>query len=317
MTKRNRLKWAMFALTYGLSMAVASAQTITVAGGAGIKEKSVYSAMLGDLAGVCADSGVTIQEKTTSGSVENLQMLRDNKVQTAIVQTDVLFAAKMDNATSVAPIKTVFALHPEPVHLAVRADAKTEGGVTVLGKNFGGDTIVFDQAEKLKGRSVGAVGGSAVSARILGDMLRLGWKVVEYNKTSELLAALETYKIDGAIIVAASGSPAVQAITPKFKLLPLRGNADTAAVYVPTKVQYKQLNGNRAVDTISEQALLVTRTWKSDEMLTKLAALRACFKRKLATIQDAEGTNPAWQEVNADDTGKWPMYDLPAVKGGK
>lgn len=316
MSKRNRAMALVFAALYGFGLAV-SAQTLSVAGGGGIKEKSVYSAMLGDLAGACADSGVTISETVTSGSVENLQLLRDNKVQAAIVQTDVLFAAKMNNAASVATIKTVFPLHPEPVHLVVRADAKIEGGVTLLGKNIGGDTIVFDQAEKLKGRTVGAVGGSAESARILSDLLRLGWKVAEYKTTNDLLAALSTYQVDGAVIVAAGGSPAVKAITSKFKLLPLRGTADTQAVYSPTKVQYAQLNGNRAVDTLSEQALLVTRTWKSDEMLTKLATLRACFKRKLPSIQDASGTDPAWQEVNVDDTAKWPMYDLPSIKGAK
>lgn len=310
--KRSRAMAAVFfALYSGLA---AYAQEITIAGGGGAKQGSTYSAVLGELATACADT-VAIKEQQTSGGPQNLELLKGNKVAAAIVQTDILFAAKLDNATSVANIKTVVALHPEPVHLIVRSDAKTEGGITLLGKNIGGDTVVFKNAEDLKSRPVGAVGGSVISARILSDQLRYGWQVTEYAKTTDLLAALQAHKIDAAIIVAGAPSAAVSGINgQQFKLLPIRGNSDTAVVYNPAKVQYQNLNSGRAVDTLSEQALLVTRTWRSDEMLNKFAALRACFAKKMPSIQDQQGTHPAWQSIDANEHGKWIWYDLAKTK---
>lgn len=311
--KRNLIQFLTAAALCSIA-SLASAQALTVAGGGGIKQGSTYSAILGELATACADDGIQLSEVQTSGGPQNLELLKGNKVAAAIVQTDILFAAKLDNATSVANIKTVVALHPEPIHLVVRADAKTEGGVTVFGKNIGGDTIVFKNAEDLKGRPVGAVGGSVISARILGEQLRYGWQITEYAKTTDLLQALSAHKIDAAIIVAGAPSAAVAQINGhQFKLLPIRGNSDTAAVYNPAKIQYPNLNGGRAVDTLSEQALLVTRTWKSDDMLKKLGAVRACFNKQLPNIQDRQGTHPAWQDMDATQQGKWVWYDLPKV----
>ena len=115
-----------------------------------------------------------------------------------------------------------------------------------------------------------------------------------------------------------------------FKLLPIRGNADTAVLYAATKVSYPNLNNNHAVDTVSEQALLVTRQWKSQAAIQQLADLRTCFYKMVPELQDESGTHPVWQLVTgdeqADKNGKWTWYDLPsstpvaaapAVKGKK
>jgi uncharacterized protein len=290
------------------------AEKFTIAGGGGIKEGSTYSSILGTLAETCSTDELPLAEVNTNGGVTNLSMLRDNKVKAAVIPTSVLFASKMENATAVANIRTVVALHPEQVHLVARADTKTEGGVNLGKFNLGGDKITYNKPEDLRGRQVGAVGGSVVDARIISDLLKIGWTVREFPKTSEMVAALTSGTVDAAIFVAGSPSGAVAGLpSGRFKLLPIRGNADTATVYSAAKVQYENMNLNAAVDTLSQQALLVTRTWRSPEMLDNISRLRSCFYSNLARIQDKTGTHAAWQTIKDDEQGKWAWYDLPKV----
>lgn len=308
--------FSVIALTIGLSAVATAQEKFDIAGGGGAKNGSTYSTMLGEFSGACSTDDFQINEVGTNGGVQNLNLLLTNKVKAAIVPTDLLFAAKQDNASSVAQIKVLFPMHPEQVHLIVRGDAKTEGGFNVMGKNFGGNTVMYNNPEDLKGRQVGAVGGSAVSARILSDLLRMGWVVNDtYKSNVELLAALTKHEVDGVVMVAGAPSDAVAKIAGNFKLLTLRGNADTGAVYTASKVQYPNLNNNRAVDTLASPALMVTRSWKSDEMIAKLAGLRSCFYKNLPKIQDQTGTHPAWQSVLELDQAKWPLYELPKVGG--
>lgn len=286
----------------------------TIAGGGGAKQGSTYSAMIGDLAGVCSTEEMPLEEVNTNGGVQNLELLKGNKVKAALVPNDLLLAAKLQNPSSVATIKTLFALHPEELHLIARADVKTEGGYTVLGKNLGGEKVSFNNPEDLKNRAVGAVGGSVVTAGILSDFLHLGLKVTTFPKNSDLIAALEKGQIDAALIQAGAPSDAVKALpNGRFKFLPLRSNQELSVVYNPTKIQYANVSEGKAVDTLNTRALLVTRTFKSQEVMNNLAKLRACFASNLAKIQDKDGTHPKWQDVDLGEHGKWEYYDLPKV----
>lgn len=300
------------ALIAALSASAFAQEKFTVAGGGGAKNGSVYSSMIGTLAGVCSTDELQIEEKTTKGGVENLELIKGNKVKAAVIPSDVLAAAKFDNASSVAQIQTLFTLHMEAAHLIVRGDAKKEGGVSLgIIKNLGGSEVTFNNPEDLKNRQIGVVGGSAVTARIISDMLRFGWQLKTLDSTSELLAELTSGKIDAALISAGLQSDAVKAIKGNFKLLPLRGNSDTANVYKAVKVEYSNLNGGRAVDTLGARALLVTRTWKSEEVIASLSKLRTCFQKNLGKIQDTTGVHAAWEGVDAEDRGPWQWYSLP------
>ena len=288
-------------------------EKFVIAGGGGAKNGSVYSNMVGTIAQFCSSDQMTIEEQQTSGGVENLSLIRNNKVKAAIVPSDVLAAAKFDNAASVAQIWTLMTLHNEAAHLIVRGDAKKEGGFSIGKMQIGGETVVFNNPEDLKGRVIGAVGGSAITGRIISDMLRYSWKIdsTSFKNTSELLAALTSGKIDAVIISAGLQSDAVKSIKGNFKLLPLRGNSDTQAVYQPMKIEYTNLNGGRSVDTIGARAVLVTRTWRSEEMLQTLGTFRHCMLSNLGKIQDTTDTHPAWQDVNAEERGTWQWYNLP------
>lgn len=308
------------ALVLAACSGLATAASFPIAGGGGAKNGSVYSQVVADIAGKCSTDDTPIAETQTSGGVQNLELLKGNQVKAAVVPSDVLFAAKLENASSVAQIKTLFGLYPESVHLIVRADTKIEGGTRIWGtsKVIGGNDVAFNQAEDLRGRMVGAVGGSVVTAKVLASpsMLKIGWIVKEYGSTSELVAALTKHEVDAIVIVAGAPSDAVKKIQGSFKLLAIRGNSDTAVLYQPTKLGGYSNLGGATVDTVSEQALMVTRQWKSQAMIDQLSALRSCFYKSVPEIQDTTGTHPIWQLVQgdeqADKNGKWAWYDLPS-----
>lgn len=291
------------------------AEKFSVAGGGGLKNGSTYSAMLGDLASVCSTDALAIEETNTSGGVENLELLKTNKVKSAVVPTDLLMNARRENPASVASIKTLFAMHPEEVHFIARDGVKTEGGVSFAGMNVGGSKVSYNNVEDLKGRPVGAVGGSVVTAQVVSFFLKLGLQVTPFADNTKLIAALTKGEIDAAVVVAGAPSGAVKALPAGgFKLMPILMNAELAAVYTPTKLQYANLSNNKVVDTISTQALFVTRTFRSAEMMANLGALRSCFYASLPKIQDKDGTHAKWQVVDGNDRGKWEWYDLPVVK---
>lgn len=295
------------------TFSIQAQEVFKIAGGGGAKNGSVYSNMLATVAERCSSDALTIQETTTKGGTENLELLRSNKVKGAIVPSDVLANAKFDNASSVAQLKTIVTLHNEAAHLIARGDTKKEGTWGVGNLQFGGKEVAFNNPEDLKGRTIGAVGGSAVTARIISNMLRYDWKIdTSYTDTASLLAALTAGKLDAVMVQAGMQSDAVKSIKGNFKLIPLRGNSDTQVVYKPVKVEYNNLNGGRSVDTLASRALLMTRIFRSAEAQTQLTDLRACFYRELPKIQDADGTHPAWQDVDPTDHGAdgfW--YDLP------
>lgn len=295
----------------------ASAADFKIAGGGGAKNGSLYSLTLADIAQSCNTDSTNFAEVQSSGSTESLQMLKTNAVGAAVIQSDVLAAAKLENGTSVANLRVVAALHHEAIHLIVRSDAKTEGGhnLGILG-TYGGKEVVYNNAEDLKGRQVGAVGGSLLSLRIVSDLLHYGWVPKQYANTAALLDGLSKHEVDAVVIVAGVPSPAVSKINGAFKLLPLRGNADTQAVYQAYKATYPNLNQGRSVDTLTAQALLVTHVWHSADAEVRLAGLRTCIWSSTDRMKD-ESQVPTWQDINSGDQGPdpkmWYALSAPAV----
>lgn len=309
----------LFAVVLGLSLSVFAsaqdAQVFKIGGGGGAKNGSVYSSVVATLAEKCSTDAVTVQEVGSKGGTENFELLRGNKVKAALIPTDVLLNAQYENASSVSQLKTLVTLHREAAHLIARGDTKQEGGFNVGFTTLGGNKVTFNTAEDLKGRHIGVVGGSAVTAMIISNQLKYQWQLDNFNSTAEMLAALTAGKIDAVLISAGLQSDAVKSIKGNFKLLPIRGNSDSEKVYKSVKVEYSNLNNGRAVDTLAARALLMTRIFRSDDAVKVLADLRACFLRELPKIQDSDGVHPAWLDMDPEDRGPdgfW--YSLP---GGK
>ncbi len=299
---------ALVALTFGLAHAQEKFQVAT----GDKKSGSTYSTMFSELNAVCGNG--QWQEVETKGGQANKDLLVGNKVNAAIVQSDMLEFARRIDPVKVANIKTLLGLHPEELHFIARADVKKEGGLSVGSFNLGGKDVTFNSLADLKGRNVGAVEGSADSASIVAANSGLGFKVLRVDDNDTLKKKLLSGELDAILVVAGAPSKLVAGLPSQFKILPIPQDLVTklssSKLYAPAKLSYTNL-GAAGVQSVSTQALLVSRTYRSAEMQQRLKDMRACFNAKLGNIQDKTGTHPKWQEVDANNRGGWAWYDLP------
>jgi TRAP-type uncharacterized transport system substrate-binding protein len=255
----------------------------------------------------CAATGLTLVEMNSTGSVENLNRIIGNEVNAGFTQTDVIWLRAQGEDLST--IKTLIALHPEEVHILAMAGKKVGQKM-----GFGGQDLV--SLEQLGGLNVGAAGGSFITAQVVRLQSQIAFNVVQFDNNKDLLAALTAGKIDAAIMVGGSPMGDIAALTPAYTLLTI-GEATAGkmkGVYKAARVTYPKLNGGRAVATVSTDALLVTREYKTPKYLTGLAAFRACFVANVDELKETTGTHPKWQAVDPENKGKWAYYVLPEVK---
>lgn len=285
---------------------VAQAQQLKVATGG---PKGTYAQMFKELGAACQNA-LVLNEQNTSGSVENVDLLVGNKVNAAIVQTDVLKFRASNEPRIASTIKTLIALHPEEVHLVTRADGRSEGGWGIGGLKFGGTRVILHDFQDLRGRTVGAVGGSVITAKVLAANSGVDFEVMEFANNGEALNALQESKIDAVVMVMGAPAAAIQALQPSFKLLPVTGAPaeKLMSIYDSTKLTYSNLSDSAGVPALSVQALFVTRDYKTEGMIEGLNALRACTMSQLDSIREAIGTHPKWQQVDPESSGKWVMY---------
>lgn len=300
---------AMIAVAICLN-AVAQEKIIVATGDK--KGGSTYSVMFGELNQMCGNGDWV--ERETKGGIDNKTLLIGNQVNAAIVQSDMLEFERRVDASKVANIKTLIALHPEELHFIARADVKKEGGLSVAGFNVGGTAVTFNTLADLKGRNVGAVGGSIASANVVAANSGLGFKVLPVADNETLKTKLLSGDLDAILVVGGAPHGLVKALPPAFKILPIPQDLVTklsaSKLYFPAKLSYQNLNAS-GVQSVATQALLVTRVYRSQEMIGKLKNMRACFDAKLGNIQDKTGTHPKWQEVDASNHGGWAWYELP------
>lgn len=279
----------------------AHAQSLVVATGS---PGNTYSTMFKELASECGSS-IQLTEKTTSGSNENVDLLVGNKVNGAIVQTDVMFyRARTEDLSS---IKTLIALHPEEVHFVASAVPKFVGGV--LG--IGGKETTLSQVSELAGKKVGAAGGSVVTAQLVRLQGEVPYTVTEYPSNKKAIEALAADKIDAVVLVGGQPLSDVANLGTTYKLLSINDNLinKLKGVYRPAHLNYRTL-GAAGIQTVATDALFVTRDYKSPKYVSGLKALRSCFATNLTDLQESIGKHPKWQQVKADNQGKWPYLDL-------
>lgn len=301
------IAWGSF-----LGCRAAHAQELIVA--TGNLKSGTYSQMFTELNKYCQPStiGIMIKQRETTGSVENLSLLLGNKVNAAWLQSDLLFMARAMDRSKTEPIKTIVGLHPEEVHIVARADTKKEGGYGIGSFKVGGTTVTYNTLNDLKGRPIGAVGGSVVTAKLISQMAGLDFNVIEYANNEALKAAIIANEVDAAVIVGGAPHALVASLSRQFRLIPI--GQDTAEklkdVYqYGSKLSYDNL-GQAGVPTVATQALFVTRRYESAKMTATFAKLRKCFKDNLGDIKDALGTHAKWQDVQAANDGKWPLYEF-------
>ena len=291
----NPLKTIGALLLAGVAVA-ASAQQINVATGG---KSGSYSRMLTQMAGTC--KGAALVEVNTSGSMDALEKLMGNQVNAAFVQTDVLhLRAKTED---LGAIKTLLALHPESVHIVARTDLPINTG-GVMG--VGGTSRPVKELTDLAGQKVAAAGGSVITAQVMRLQSEVPFSVVPVDSNEIALKALADGKVHAVVMVGGAPFPLVAGLTKPFTLVAIAPATmeKLKNVYRPTRLSYSKM-GASGVPTVSTDALLVTRSYKTARMLAPLRYLRACALEHLDEIKETTGTHPAWQAVDAANKGKW------------
>jgi len=266
-----------------------------------------YHQMFVEMADVC--KGNVYLEVPSSGSMQNIDRLLANEINAGITQTDVLFLKA--RSEDMGAIKTLLALHPEEVHFIAKGDTGLKSG-GILG--FGGKEVKFTSISDLDGYSVGAVGGSSITAQIIRLQSEIQYKIVEYQKNEDMLVALQKNEIQAAIMVGGAPMSAIKALDRSYKLLPINETvvkklADMG--YKPAKVTYSNLGPDgTGIPTVSTDALLVTREYKLPRYSIPLKQLRECVLKNLPELQETTGRHKKWMDVNPSNHGKWAWMEF-------
>ena len=162
------------------------------------------------------EHGIRCSVESTGGSVYNTRTIREGELDFGVVQSDVQSAAMegvraFDGDEPYADLRAVFSVHPEPMHVMVRADASIDSVMAMKGKRV----------------NIGNPGsGTRVLADVLMDAAGVGpgdFSLAAELKSSEQAAALCDGKIDAAIWAAGlpNGSTMEATSTCDIKLLDL------------------------------------------------------------------------------------------------
>jgi len=282
----------------------ALAQQVKVATG---DPKGTYSRMFRELNEHCG-SAIPMVEVSTGGSMANIDALEGNQVNAALVQTDVL--VYRSNAEDFSGVKTLVALAPEEVHIIALSKGVSSGGFI----GFGEKHRVFNTVSDLNGATVGAAGGSVITAKVISAQAGIPMNVVAYPDNGAALEALRNGQVSAVVAVGGAPLGMVAGLDATFKLLevPPAMQAKLASVYKLAKVSYPRMNAV-GVPTLSIDALFVTRDYKTPVYARGLLQVRQCLYSHLQELAETTGTHPKWQQVSAVNKGKWPFYE-PEVK---
>ena len=162
------------------------------------------------------EHGVRCSVESTGGSVYNTRTIREGELDFGVVQSDVQSAAMegvraFDGDEPYGDLRAVFSVHPEPMHVMVRADSGIESVGDMAGKRV----------------NIGNPGsGTRVLAGVLMEAAGVtpdDFSLAAELKSSEQAAALCDGKIDAAIWAAGlpNGSSMEATSTCDIKLLDL------------------------------------------------------------------------------------------------
>lgn len=287
-------------LTTVLLLAFPAAQaappTLNVATGS---PTGTYSAMFKNVGLLCTQSAY-LKERGTSGSLENIDLLLNNEVSLAFVQSDVLKARQqIDQDPRVENIRALLPLHREEVHLFARP--------AVVKKNILGKTSVtgVQNFADLKGKRVGAWGGSVITARVVGAMTGVSYQIVTFKDQPTAFAALQGGQVDAVLAVVGQPATWVKNLS-GVQLVAVPTNPKLGAIYTPARLFYPNL-GPQSVPTIAVQSVLATRDFKTPDKKTLLLDYQKCAMDKLVNLQEDEGMHPKWQDVDFK-TWPWARY---------
>ncbi|WDU47245.1 TAXI family TRAP transporter solute-binding subunit [Taylorella equigenitalis] len=222
------------------------------------------------------DHGIRCSVESTGASVFNVNTIKAGELDLGFAQSDVAYnayngEANFKDAGPYKDLRTVFALHPEPLTIVVSKDSGVKGFEDLKGKRF----------------NVGNP-GSGSRASIEQYLSELGTDKSYFSVASELKSdehgtALCDGKIDGFIFGVGHPSANIQdpITTCGAKLMPLTGEVVDKIVakypyYAKVQIPAGLYAGNEATDTYGVTALVVASAKTDEDAVYKI--VKAVFE---------------------------------------
>lgn len=289
------------------SAAMAQDVVIISTGGA----KGTYSSFFKSIQALCGDT-VQLVERLSTGSDANIDNLINKQTDGAFVQADTLqFTAMNDPRASDSQVRVLLPMYPEEVHVVALKDlSKVSGGVTLFGKNVGGNKQELNSLSDLEGVKVGAWGGSYTTARAISYLGSVKYETVQFADDKAAKAALDKGEI--AAIIAVGGQPLqfVSELSASYKLLKIDSSlAEKVKAYQKARVSYRNINAS-GVETVSARSLLVVKNYNTPARKEKFAALKKCILANENNFKEGTGHHPKWSDVDFSAPVSWAMYDV-------
>ena len=297
MFARHFLAGAATAAVLGLA-GTAGAQTFITIGTGGVT--GVYYPTGGAICRLVnkdrKEHGIRCSVESTGGSVYNTRTIREGELDFGVVQSDVQVAAMgatgdFANDGPYDDLRSVFSIHPEPMHVMVRADAG------------------IGSVDDMKGKRVN-IGNPGSGTRVLADVMMAAAGVTPDDfslaaelKSSEQAAALCDGNIDAAVWAAGlpNGSTMEATSTCDIDLLDLTTSgmdkvlAENTA-YAKATIPGGMYPGNDA-DVVSwgPKATFVTDARTSDDVV--YALVKGIFEN----FDDFKQLHPAFNNLTEEE----------------
>lgn len=290
-----------------MTISLSHAQSLKVSTGG---SSGSYSRMFKELSNVCQQE-IQLVELNSAGSMQNIDRITGNEVNAAFVQTDVLFFR--GRTEELGNIKTLVTMHPEEVHVLTLAESKQKEGGTL---GFGAKSVQLNSITDLANRLVVASGGSYITAQVIRLQTEVPFQVVETKSTADSIAMVTSGQASAAIIVGGAPVGDLAQLGREYKLLTFSEATmgKLKNVYKPAKLNYSKLTQSIGVQSVSTDALFVTREYKTPKFVEGLGKLRACINKNVPFLAEEIGMHPAWSKVKVGDSSKWPMLELTPKK---
>ncbi len=225
-----------------------------------------YYPIGGALADILNKSGLNAAAQSTGASVANINMLRDNQVELAIVQNDITYYAvngteMFEETGKVEGLTAIASLYPETCQFVVRQDS----GITSI--------------EQLKGKrvAVGAAGsGAEANARQILQAYALTYDDLDeqFLSFAEGAYALKDKTVDAAFVTAGFPTASVQDVASQnpVTVLPVdtahaKALADKYPFYSQVTIPANTYAGQSSdVQSVSVMAILVANSKINDQL---------------------------------------------------
>ena len=190
-------------------------------------ESGAYYHFAQRYASILARDGVTLEVRTSAGSLENLQRLKDDEAQLGFVQGGVVEPSDDPDAEDESGLLSLGSMFYEPVWVFYRGDR------------------VLDRLTDLRGKRL-AIGQEGSGVRQLAQQLLNANEIPAGNHLiplSGLKAAeeLQQGRVDAAFIIAAEKAPVVQVLlrSPGIKVMSFcPGRCLSAPFFLPDQVDH-------------------------------------------------------------------------------